>query len=80
MQASDHIRSAMDIVETTPSPWRPELLSHLNHLLRAAYMHESWSQPATPRETALGHRPSQKTVAGHSIATDQALELLDCVD
>ena len=80
MQASEHIRMAMEVVESGSSPWRPELISHLNHLLRAAYMHESWVKPSAPRETSLEHRPGRKTVAGHSVQTDAALEALECSD
>lgn len=80
MRASDIILKAIEVVERDSSPWRPELLAELNHTLRAAYLHESWIKPAPPRETALGHKPKGITVAGHSVATDKALQALECSD
>ena len=82
MQASELIGQAVTIIARGSSPYRDELLTQLQHLVYASVMHERCLQSKSipPKTTALGHRPSQKTVSGHSVATDQALELLDCSD
>lgn len=76
MKASEHIRLAIQEIGRTSSPWRPELQLQLRHLRAVAIQHESWVESPAPMETALGHKPRRTTVAGHSVATDRALEVL----
>ena len=81
MKASEFLRHAIESVERESSPWRPELLKELNHIMRAIRMHESWvGYTPPPRQTALGHKPQGVTVAGHSVQTDAALSALECSD
>ena len=78
MHASDLIQQAANIIAGGSSPYRDELLTQLQHLVFASVMHERCvvSETIPPKTTALGHKPSRTTVAGHSVQTDQALSVL----
>lgn len=79
MTASEHIQLAIGIIGRHSSPYQQELITQLQHLRWAAMLHEGViaSPVIPPRETCLGHKPCGVTVAGHSVATDAALEALD---
>ena len=80
MRASDLISQAVELIEHNSSPWMPELSTQLRHLVHVTMMHEGWIKPSAPKETLLGHKPRNVTVAGHSVNTDAALCALDSGD
>ena len=83
MTAYEHLEQAIDIIETTVSPWGDELVREIQSILFAVRLHEKerLEIPQMPEfETCLGHKPNGITVDARSTATDAVLRALDSSD